>query len=168
MRLGICHALALAAQFLTGCASRNSQNPHVPQAAVGDGLPRAAYLVALDSSLARIGASGKRILIHGAEAGSRLTAEDLRIRKLTLSERPSVCPGEAALWFQRPERFENGQIRLDVVEATERSGLAGGRSYLFRCAAAACHLEGSDALNSDHLVGCQASAVSSSIPVLAA
>jgi hypothetical protein len=119
------------------------------------GLPRSAYLIALDSSLPRVRTGGKRVFVHSGDWFWPLTSEDLRVRRLERKNDTSVCAGEAVLWFQVPQRGDNGQLRLDIVEASGASGLAGGHAYLFRCTVEACRLENQAPLNSDYLVGCR-------------
>ncbi len=162
-------AIAFVAQcVVAACASRNSQNLVDRESGATAFLSREAYLIALDSSLARLGQTGKRVFIYGADSRLPFTAEDLRVRRVKLAESASVCPGQAALWFQAPQRQEYGHIRLDVVEATGESGLAGGRSYLFGCTLGTCRLEGDGPTNSDYMVGCRVSTISSATPIPAA
>ena len=162
-------AAFLAAQFLVGACARGNSQPKVDAGSTETALlPRAAYLLALDSTLVRLGAGGKRVFISSADSHLPFTAEDLRARKVKSREDTCVRAGEAALWFLAPQRQDNGHIRLDVVEATDQSGMAGGRSYIFRCTTGSCRLEDTAQLNSDYLVGCRASMMSSPIPIPAA
>jgi hypothetical protein len=165
-RFGKWLAFAVVAQCLVAaCARRNSHSGDTRGVTAAPLLPRVAYLIALDSSLPRVRPAASRVLIYSADSRLPFTAEDLRRRRLKLAESASVCAGEAALWFHAPQRQENEAIRLDVVEVTGQSGLAGGRSYLFRCSMEACRLEDNGPLNSDYMVGCRVSTWSSAVPV---
>jgi hypothetical protein len=82
--------------------------------------------------------------------------KDLSARRLERRNDPSVCPGQAALWFQPPQPQENGLISLDVVEATGTRGLAGGQTYLFRCTGEECRLKDQLPLTGDYIQACRA------------
>ncbi len=155
--------------ILAACSgTAGSSPPGQPPPSTATLLDHSAYLIALDSSLAHLGPMEKPVMIYPSPDPFPLTAEDLRRHRLKLALSKSVCPGEAALWFEAPQQQEDGRIRLEIVEASGEHGLAGGYSYLFRCAAQTCRLEYALPSNSDYLIACRSSGSYASPPPLTA
>ena len=125
---------ALQACVLTVLASCSSRQPPdaspSPNAAIGGAtlLPPMAYLLALDSLLARAHPEIHPTFAHGSLP---ITWGDLQSRHVRYRDELFVCPGEAALWFLPPEQRDNGTIELEVVQAFGNRGLAGSRVFIF-------------------------------------
>jgi hypothetical protein len=145
--------------LLVHCAPQLSTNvapPATPTEMEALSLSRESYLLALDSSLAKLRPGRDRVLVHGLDKALPFTAEDLRRRGAEFTPEASVCPGQAALWFKPPRHRDDGRIELEVVEASGRQGFAGSHVYIFRCDDGECQLHQALPGNGDYLAGCRA------------
>jgi hypothetical protein len=117
-------------------------------------LPRAAYLLALDSSLSRVRHGAPRVWVSDLEPFP-FTAQDMESRQALRGNGDATCPGEASVSFDTPTRRPDGRISLHVVEKTPvPPGWTLGHLYMFRCADGACRLEGDGQLEEDFVRTC--------------
>jgi hypothetical protein len=145
---------ACALVLLTSCSTRQSPDASpAPDAMIGEAtlLPPAAYLLALDSLLARAHPESHPTFVQGSIP---ITWGDLQSRHVRYREEFFVCPGEAALWFQPPEQRDNGTIELEVVQAFGDRGFAGSRVFVFRCTGSTCQLVRALPGSGDSVVSC--------------
>ena len=153
--------LVSTAALLNACAHVNKQAQTAPATRADSAvvaLPRAAYLVALDSSLSRIRGVASTVWIDGVEP-LPFTAEDLATRQAHRGNGDATCPGKASLRFGAPTQQPDGRILLHVVEATAvPPGWIAGHVYFFRCEGPTCRLEGDGQLEEDYLRTCGAGA----------
>jgi hypothetical protein len=148
--------LVSTAALLSACAHVNQRALTAPATRADSAvvlLPRAAYLVALDSSLHRIRGAASRVWIDGEEPWP-FTAEDLAVRQAQRGSGDDRCPGEASLRFGAPTQQPDGRILLHVVEAAAAPGWIAGHVYFFRCAGATCRLVDDGELEEDYLRTC--------------
>ena len=140
---------------LGNCAPRQAtETPPSPDALVSQAtlLPRAIYLLTLDSLLARAHAETNPTFVQGALP---VTWADLKSRYVQYKEDRGVCPGETGLWFLPPERRDAGTVELEVVEAFGNHGLAGSRVFVFRRSGTDWQLIRTLPGNSDRVVLCR-------------
>lgn len=143
--------------LLSACAHANKRAQSAPTTRPDSAvvrLPRAAYLVALDSSLHRVRGVASRVWIDGVEP-LPFTSEDLAGRQAQRGNGDATCPGEAFLRFGAPTQQPDGRILLHVVEGAgvPPRGVV-GHVYFFRCAGGTCRLEDDGQLEEDYMRTC--------------
>jgi hypothetical protein len=149
--------LVSTAALLSACAHANTRAQTAPATRANSAvvrLPRAAYLVALDSSLHRVRGVASSVWIDGVEP-LPFTAEDLAVRQAQRGNGDVTCPREASLRFGAPTQQPDGRILLHVVEAAAvPPGWIVGHVYSFRCPGETCRLEDDGQLEEDYLRTC--------------
>jgi hypothetical protein len=145
--------IGCAALLVSGCAGRVGPLPAEPLPQ-GVFLPHDAYLQALDSSAAHVRVPGRTVFYHSQDGSDPISTSDLRRLRVLQADGPRVCRGQAVLRFRPAVQLADGTRMLEVVEATDQSGLAGSHAYFFRCEGRTCRMAYSGHGNGDYLVAC--------------